>query len=198
MSASSLTCRGMTIASWDVRLRSMEKMGCVDQEPVFEAPWSKALWISSTVATMILLGVSALPLPEPGWIRLLPLAFLLVAVPFVVRRYEIQNGVLLIRRLWWNTRIDLSGLQSARLDPHAMRGIIRTCANGGVFSFTGWYWNRQLKTYRAYVTDLKRVAVLTFYDRRVVVSPDDPDRFCVSSIMIQKSHRLCFSVLRLV
>jgi hypothetical protein len=59
----------------------------------------------------------------------------------------------------------------------AMKGSLRTCGNGGVFSFTGWYWSQSLGFYRAFVMDLNRTVVLRFGRRTVVVSPDDPAGF---------------------
>jgi len=143
----------------------------------FKAPWGQALWIVSALATLILLAVAVLPVPGLGWIRVLPLAIWAGAVPFVVRGYTVQGDELLIRRLFWDTRIVLSGLQSARFDPSAMCGSIRTCGNGGLFSFTGWYWSRKIGSYRAFVTDPTRSVVLVFANRRVVVTPDSPEDF---------------------
>ncbi len=143
----------------------------------YNAPWCRALKIVSAVATVILLGVMALPVPGACWVRLFPLAVLAGALPFVVRGYEIREDTLLIRRLFWDTRIGLAGLRSARFDPSAMRGSLRTCGNGGLFSITGWYWNKQLGAYRAYATDMARVVVLTFDKRRIVVTPEDPEAF---------------------
>ena len=143
----------------------------------YKAPWSKSLWIVSAVATAILLGVAAIPVPGLWLIRVVPLAILLGALPFVVRSYTIGDNVLLVRRLFWDTRIELAGLQSARFDPAAVSGSIRTCGNGGLFSFTGWYWNRQLKSYQAFATDPKKVVVLTFDKRRIVVTPERPEEF---------------------
>lgn len=40
-----------------------------------------------------------------------------------------------------------------------------------------WYWSRGLGHFRAFVTDLKRVVVLRFERRTVVVSPDQPEGF---------------------
>jgi hypothetical protein len=143
----------------------------------FKAPWSNVLWIVSAVTTAILLGVAAIPAPGLGWIRLMPLVILAGALPFVVRSYTIGADALLIRRLFWDTRIALAGLRSVRFDPAAVCGSIRTCGNGGLFSFTGWYWNRTLKSYRAFATDPKRVVVLTFDTRRIVVTPERPEEF---------------------
>jgi hypothetical protein len=135
------------------------------------------LKVASVLAAAILLSVAAIPVPGLWWMRLLPVAILAGAVPFVVRGYAVQDEVLLIRRLLWNSRIDLAGLRSVRFDPDALKGSLRTCGNGGLFSFTGWYWNRRLGRYSMYVTDLKRAVVLTFDTRVVVVSPADPEAF---------------------
>lgn len=143
----------------------------------YKAIWGMTLKVASALAAAILLGVAVMPVPGLWWTRLLPVAILAGAVPFVVRGYAVQDGVLLIRRLWWNTRIDLAGLRSVRFDPEALKGSLRTCGNGGLFSFTGWYWSRRLGLYSMYVTDLKRPVVLTFDKRVVVVSPADPDAF---------------------
>lgn len=143
----------------------------------FSAPWCKTLWAMSAVATAILLGVAAMPVPGFGWLRALPLAILFCALPFVVRGYTVADHVLLVRRLWWSTRVELKGLRSAQFDPEALKGSIKTCGNGGLFSFTGWFWSRRLGSYRMYVTDLSRPVVLTFADRRIVVSPDSPEAF---------------------
>jgi len=58
-----------------------------------------------------------------------------------------------------------------------MRGSIRTFGNGGLFSFTGFYRNRLLGAYRAFVTDPRQAVVLRFPKRNVVVSPGAPEEF---------------------
>ncbi len=58
-----------------------------------------------------------------------------------------------------------------------MSKSLRTCGNGGFFSFTGFYRNKALGAYRAYVTDLHQTVVLRYSDRTVVVSPESPEEF---------------------
>jgi Bacterial PH domain len=70
-----------------------------------------------------------------------------------------------------------NGLQSARFEPNVMRGSIRTCGNGGLFSFTGFYRNKLLGSYRALVTDTKQKVVLAYSDRTVGLSPESPEEF---------------------
>lgn len=89
----------------------------------FDAPWSRSLWGISVFSTIILCGVAALPIPGFWLVRLLPFAVLLGALPFVVRRYEVREGILLIRRLWWDTRLDLSGLRAVRFDPSVREAV---------------------------------------------------------------------------
>ncbi|MGL4400092.1 MAG: PH domain-containing protein, partial [Luteolibacter sp.] len=75
------------------------------------------------------------------------------------------------------TRLERAGLNSAEVMPKAMSKSLRTCGNGGGFSFTGWYWSKPLGFYRAFVTDLNRTVVLRFDKGTVVVSPGAPEDF---------------------
>jgi hypothetical protein len=68
-------------------------------------------------------------------------------------------------------------LTSADVDPDALQGSLRLFGNGGFFSFTGWFRNKKLGVYRAYATDTKRVVVLRFSGKTVVITPHDPQRF---------------------
>jgi hypothetical protein len=151
----------------------------------FAAPWSRLLKGVSAGATVILLGVAVVvcftvPSGTP-WVRPLVLAstpFILAACAlFTVRGYRIAGRTLLVKRLFWWTPISLEGLRDALVDPEAMRKAVRICGNGGMFSFSGWFWNKRLGRFRAYATDLRRTIVLTFPDRRIVLSPDQPDAF---------------------
>ena len=67
--------------------------------------------------------------------------------------------------------------RGSRISPDAMRRSLRTFGNGGVFGFTGWFYNSRLGRYRAWVTDPKRAVVLVFPDRTIVVSPGRPHLF---------------------
>lgn len=82
-----------------------------------------------------------------------------------------------MHRLLWDTKLPRIGLESACVEPDALRRSIRTFGNGGAFSFTGFYWNKRLGSYRAFVTDLRRTVVLRYAKRRVVLSPDAPEEF---------------------
>jgi hypothetical protein len=155
----------------------------------FSAPWGRLLRWTSIAATLICIGVSTTDffllrsLLNP-WLGLLsasiPLLILAATAPFVIRGYAVEEGLLRIRRLWWDTRIPLSGLRAAAPLPNIMRRSLRLCGNGGLYSFTGWYRNKALGNYRAYVTDLHRTVVLRFDNRTIVVSPDHPAQFAAA------------------
>jgi hypothetical protein len=148
----------------------------------FNAPWGKTLRWVSALSGLLLLAVAvpllakATPTAAQG-LTALPLLILAGAALFVIRSYTIEPGELLIRRLLWTTRLPLAGLQSVEAVPDAMRGSVRLFGNGGLFSITGWYRNRALGNYRAFVTDLKKTVVLRFEKKTVVISPADPERF---------------------
>ena len=152
----------------------------------YQAPWGKSLIVISSLLVVLavacIFAVSSMrPYITPGFLApfaqwLLPV-IVLCCLPFMIRGYAITDDAILIRRLFWTTRLDRAGLKSAEVIPKAMSKSLRTCGNGGVFSFTGWYWSKSLGFYRAFVTDLNRTVVLRFGKRTVVVSPSEPEDF---------------------
>jgi len=152
----------------------------------YEAPWSKSLIVMSIVTTVLLLGISAgawwqgavQQFSSPlRWLALLPLVILFGTALFTIRGYSISSDSILVQRLLWSTVLPRTGLESAAVEPDAMRGSIRTFGNGGAFSFTGFYYNKRLGNYRAYVADPHRTVVLRYAKRRVVLSPAAPEDF---------------------
>jgi Bacterial PH domain len=151
----------------------------------YRAPWGKTLkWSSALLVLLAVVMAAAASVAiagVPTWTMILTVgtmpAILLGCVPFVIRGYEIAGDAILIRRLFWTTRLDRAGLKSAEFVPKAMSKSLRTCGNAGGFSFTGWYWGKSLGGFRAFVTDLDRTVVLRFEKQTVVVSPDSPEDF---------------------
>ena len=151
----------------------------------FKAPWARSLWVITVLSSLLL---AALPIvgfsitrahPSDGLrlaILIPPLAILVGAALFTVRGYRLQGEDLLIRRLFWYSAVSLRGLTLARWDPTALRWAWRVCGNGGLFSFSGWYRNRKLGSYRMWVTDPRRAVILVAGGRTFVVSPDAPER----------------------
>jgi hypothetical protein len=152
----------------------------------YEAPWSTSLIVISVLTTVVCLGVSVGAWweaqvghhPAPlQWVALLPLVILFGCTLCTIRGYSISSDSILVHRLMWSTALPRAGLQSAQVEPEAMRGSLRTFGNGGAFSFTGFYYNKRLGSYRAFVTDPRRAVVLRYANRRVVLSPAAPQDF---------------------
>jgi hypothetical protein len=159
------------------------------QPPSYRAPWSPLLRIVSIGATILCLGIGGVQLsqlsggaPAAVWISLAILLLIPGAALFTVRGYRFEASTLLIERLLWSTRVPLDGLLSAAVEENGMCGSIRTCGNGGFYSFTGWYWSRRLGAYRAYVTDQRRPVVLRLAQRTILVSPERPEEFAAEAV----------------
>jgi hypothetical protein len=152
----------------------------------FSAPWSRLLKLMSVPATVICVVIVIEGAVHGGWrmpvkaflfSEVLPFAVMGGAALFMVRGYAITPDAILVKRLFWDTRLPRAGLESATFSPEAVRGSIRTWGNGGFYSFTGMFWNRELGNYRSFVTDHARIVVLRYEGRTVVVSPGEPEEF---------------------
>lgn len=150
------------------------------------APWSRLLiGVSASVSVLCLgLGIGFITsgVPTLAWASVVPLLLVAGSALFTIRGYTVTPEALLVHRLLWKTRVPLTGLQSARIEPDAMRWSLRLFGNGGLFSFSGWYRNKALGTYRAWVTDPGRTVVLRYGTRTVVVSPSEPEAFVVAVV----------------
>jgi hypothetical protein len=149
------------------------------------APWCRLLKMATGLAFVVCLGIVGIGLtvfphtkPIERWtVILVPLSVLVCGAPFMVRGYSVADGVLIIHRLGWESRLPLDSLVSATPDPEAMKNSLRTFGNGGLFAFCGMFRNHKLGNYRAFATDPAKAVVLKFKDHIVVVTPDAPDKF---------------------
>ena len=174
----------------------MEKQ--INQNSKFNAPWGKSLKVITGLSATILVGILVLgiftgPHGSLLWILgmvVMPLSMIFIASLFSIRGYMLTTDTILVQRLFWNSRIALSGLQSSEVDADAMSNSIRTCGNGGMFCFAGAFNNTRLGSYRAFATDPKRAVVLRFSDRTVVVTPDRPDDFVryIDNFILHKEY----------
>ncbi|MGH8265229.1 MAG: PH domain-containing protein [Steroidobacterales bacterium] len=154
----------------------------------YRAPWSRALKVATGLAVTVLVLIAATGiLTGPRQLSIwwaamvwLPLLILISSIAFVVRGYTLTEHTLEIRRLGWKTILPLRGLVKASGDLDLLRGSIRVFGNGGLFSITGWFWNRRVGFYRAYATDLSRAVFLKYSGRRpVMLTPHDTHHFLV-------------------
>ncbi len=139
---------------------------------------------TAAVGLLVVGSAVILPLTIPRteiWVAVLIPGIVLLtlgaAALCCVRGFTLRHRELLIQRSFWQTRLSLKELKRAYVEPAAMKKTIRSCGNGGFMAYTGWFYNKRLGHYRAFVTDPARSVVLEFAKRKVVVSPDDPDAF---------------------
>jgi hypothetical protein len=153
----------------------------------FGAPWSRSLKAASVFAVVTLALVATtglLVMPERFMLARsmmvgVPLGVLTIAFLSVVSGYTLTATQLEIRRPLWNTVFPLVELLSVGGDAEVFKGALRLFGNGGIFSFTGFFWKRGLGCYRSFATDPARAVILKFRARTIVVTPDDPQRFIV-------------------
>jgi hypothetical protein len=147
----------------------------------FRAPWGRTLvWVSVLVSVLLVAVLWRATFgPHGRNTLLLDLLWLVLPISalFTIRGYAVTPDAILVHRLFWTTRLPREGLVSATSEPQALKGSLRTCGNGGMYSFTGWYWSKKLGRFQPYVTDLNRTVVLRWEKRTVVLSPDDPEGF---------------------
>lgn len=147
----------------------------------YQAPWSTTLKISSSLIAVMCVSIALMMFASgPPMLRrvaVLPLVLVSFSALFTIRGYILTPEAIFVRRLGWTTRLPLAGLRWARYQPAVMRGSLRLFGNGGLFVFAGWFRNRELGTYRAWVTDPQRTVVLGFPKRTWVISPSLPEQF---------------------
>ena len=150
----------------------------------YKALWGKSLKRISAISTAIVLApviIGLLPIPAAAWfppaLSITLIALLLIVMLFIVRGYEITDTSIKIHRPLWKTTLDLGKFDSAEFSPHAMKSSYRLFGNGGFYSWTGWFRNQPLGTYRAFVTDRENTVVLRFGAKNIVISPASPEEF---------------------
>jgi len=153
----------------------------------YAAPWWKLLFGVTVFAVAVCVGVSiavTIAARAEGEFAtpvklavVLPLIIVAISALFMVRGYAVTADEIVVRRPVLSKHFERARLQSAAVDPEALRGSIRLFGNGGLFSFSGIFRSSKLGRYRAYVTDPGRSVILRFADRVVVISPADPDAF---------------------
>ena len=161
----------------------------------FSAPWSNTLIATSTVFSLLLVGIALLgllvgPTRNPLWLGSmvgLPLAIVLITALLSIRGYALEGGTLYVLRPAWRTPIPLTALTQAEVVPGAMAKSIRIWGNGGLFAFSGYFYNAALGQYRAYVTDPRRTVVLTLPTGKLVLSPAQPSDF-INAVLPARPH----------
>ncbi len=124
-------------------------------------------------------GVRLSPGSEPArWFVLLAPLVPLLGWAWSPKGVELSGGELrVIRRAWRGAGYPLAEVTSVTvLPPRWLLGAVRTFGNGGLFGYYGWFW-RKGGAFRLFATRRDRLVEVVVGGRRVVVSPDEPERF---------------------
>jgi len=106
------------------------------------------------------------------------LIVLAVAVFQLVLGYHVTDDALIIRRPLSYVRLRRAHICSVEILPGGVGFVWRAFGIGGLFSFTGDYYNTRFGRMKWYRTRLdKTVLITTVAGRKIVVSPDDPESF---------------------
>src|ERR1019366_6329610 len=102
-----------------------------------------------------------------------------IAFAFRPINYSITNVKLIIHRLFMDARIDRSQIKSVQLLGKEKPGwSIRTFGVGGLFGYFGKFANAKLGSMTWYGTRRDRaVLVRTLGDNKIILTPNDPDKF---------------------
>lgn len=144
-----------------------------------------------TMGVLAFLMITAIVMRPPALAAALLIGVSIVTVFATVasrvRGYTLTEQAITVHRGLWDTTLPLMDLRSITGDVEAMRGSIRVLGNGGVFSFTGRFWNTKLGWYRAYATDPSRAVVLRYPKRTIVITPHDPQHFIMRARTLLKA-----------
>ena len=151
-------------------------------ESRFAAPMCRDVKAMTRFFPLIFGGNALVPFlmrfPLPTWTLVLSATFQIGIVAYLasykILAYIVTDDSLIIRYLGRPVTIPLASLASATVDPEVLPLPIR---RGIAFSIMGVRQSSKWGTYRAYASDPSRAVVLSFADRRIVVTPDRPEEF---------------------
>jgi hypothetical protein len=153
---------------------------------------SQVLFITSLVI-LILLGLSVLffslqfqarnQAPIRALFLVLACVMLFLAVgslAFRIRSYEISGGELVIHTGFGKKVVPLQGLQDVSVVHNPFAGARKNAAISGVWSFYGVFTSPQLGDFHAYATVTSQGVLLSWPDKKILVTPVDAAAFIQS------------------
>ena len=148
----------------------------------FSASTNTTVKIVTAVTVLLLVYFVAAAFLGDSKLTLIPAAILLFVIGlsyyFSITKYEVDRNQLIIRRPFDSVSISLENLQSVeRIAKKDLRWTVRTFGIGGLFSYTGEFWNKKLGSMSWYVTRMDKAVMIVHGNRKIVISPDDPEKF---------------------
>ena len=144
---------------------------------------AKAITIGVTILFAVIIIAQFPVLPEAGWAPILTtVGFLLIygiAYAFRPISYILTNEQLIIHRPFADVKIDRLQVKSVELlEEGKLRLSVRLFGVGGLFGYYGKFANSKLGNMTWYATRRnKAVLVLTMENKKIILTPDEPERF---------------------
>jgi hypothetical protein len=108
-------------------------------------------------------------------ILLFPIIWAL-ALASMVRGFGLTKNQLIVKRPLWNNTFKLD--PGAKAYQKKLSSItIRTFGNGGAFSGSGYFWNKEIGKFRAFITDPSDGVWIETPEKTLLITPDNPDEF---------------------
>jgi hypothetical protein len=106
---------------------------------------------------------------------------LLGSFSFRIRSFEISSGNLVIYIGWSHKVYSLSGLQDVHVEEKPFAGARKEMGVGGVWSVSGRFNNPRFGRFYSYASDMSRGVLLSWADKKVLVTPSDAEAFMQSA-----------------
>ena len=137
------------------------------------APLCTSIIIVSALVTLLLVFLGFMhfhPL-----LTALCIVILLASLLSMVKGYSIEDNTLIIHRPLWTNKFSLSPSTSTSIEKPGF--TLRVFGNGGMFSGTGYFWNKEKGMFRAFITDPKTMIWVNTGSKLLVISPEDKKGF---------------------
>lgn len=126
--------------------------------------WSKTVKSITFSALLVLLAASAFFLLEGSFWSLFMMVILLLAIVYCMywapNFISITDNSLILHKLLG--RLTLPFDQIRTIDIYQSEGVnARICGSGGLFGFTGLFYNKQIGKYRSYIGSYRQAFLVT-------------------------------------
>ena len=151
----------------------------------FTAPWGKLLYVFTALGTVVIGGgvvaLAASSTTMGGLTAAVLAATMLFCAAGAVTGYRLEGNQLVIERLGWDKRVSLAGLTAVTHDKKLIYGALRV-GNGGLFVFSGYFWNRANGWFRLHGNDiLGRAVLLEKGSDKWLITPSNPEAFVAAA-----------------
>lgn len=149
----------------------------------FKVNWDNGVWCATVIAMVVLAAgaTAALILGETPWkwvVIAIIAAAILALVMMAPLKLRITSSGIVLFKLLGHRRFLYSEMADIRLCDLQRSINVRLAGSGGVLGYNGWFYNKQLGRYHAYVGSMFRTVLISMNNgRNYVVSCLNPDKF---------------------